>query len=158
MDGKDFLNLTEILKTMDKQIIKKVLQQKGSLKSSQTNSISVYKGELTKRCIVEVNIIIQQAFPALSDGFFTQFNRMIVDFTDQRLRDSVDHVIRTCIYPTPTIASFLSYDNRIDLYLYFDIKKMCSTNYNAFEDYKYVESLDRYAHIKDIKQWDLNPT
>ena len=155
MDGKDFLNLTEIYKIMDKRIIKKVLQGNALPKLSQTNSISVYKGELTKRCIVEVNIIIQEAFPALGEGFFKQFNRMIVDFTDQRLRDSADHVIRTCIYPTPTIASFLSYDNRIDLYSYKEIIKMCTTNYNGFEDYKYVENLDKYVHIKDIEDYEL---
>ena len=83
---------------------------------------------------------------------------MIVDFTDQRLRDSADHVIRTCIYPTPTIASFLSYDNRIDLCSYKEIKNMCSSVYNAFEDYNFVESLGKYAHINDIKQWDLKAT
>ena len=132
-----------------------MLQGNASPKLSQTNSISVYKGELTKRCIVEVNIIIQEAFPALGEGFFKQFNRMIVDFTDQRLRDSADHVIRTCIYPTPTIASFLSYDNRIDLCSYKEIKNMCSSVYNAFEDYNFVESLGKYAHINDIKDYGL---
>ena len=101
-------------------------------------------------------VIIKSAFPALEKGFYEQLSRMIKqDFTDKRFADSADHVIRTCIYPTPTIASFLSYDNRIDLYSYKEIIKMCTTNYNGFEDYKYVENLDKYVHIKDIEDYEL---
>jgi len=42
--------------------------------------------------------------------------------------------------------------------MYKEIIKMCSSVYNAFEDYNFVESLGKYAHINDIKEWDLNQT
>ena len=132
---------------------------KNSNKSLATvsNSLSIYKDELTKECIVECNLIIRQAFPTLTQGFFVQLNRLIKEnsFTDQRLREATDHVISTCIYPQPTIAQFLSYDTRIELYSYKDIVKMTDTNRHAFTDYKLVESLDKYASVHDIKKYKL---
>ena len=121
------------------------------------NSISIYTGDLSTKTIIKTNKIISDCFPDLEQGFYNQFNRLIKNdgFSDQRLIDAVDHVIKTCIYPRPTIAQFLSYDHRIDLHSYQNIKKMCNTNYNAFEEYQYVESLKKYAHKSDIKKWNL---
>ena len=129
-----------------------------SSKSLATHSsLSIYKDELTKECIVECNLIIRQAFPTLTQGFFVQLNRLIKEnsFTDQRLREATDYVISTCVYPQPTIAQFLSYDTRIDLYTYQDIVKMTDTNRHAFTDYKLVESLGKYASVHDIKKYSL---
>ena len=130
------------------------------LSTTHTNSISVYRGELTSDCIIECNLIVKQAFPSLDVGFFTHFNRLIKEdkFSDDRLRKAVDHVIRSCVYPQPTVAQFLSYDKRIKLYCYNELVKMTDTNRNIFEDYNFVESLGKYAHINDIEQWDLKAT
>lgn len=147
------------MKSLKTLIQNTTLATKNSNKSLQTqvNSLSVYKDELTQQTIVECNLIIRQAFPTLGQGFFIQLNRLITEngFTDQRLREATDHVISTCIYPQPTIANFLSYDNRIKLYTYREVVSMTDLNRNAFEDYKLIESLDRYASTYDIKKYKL---
>ena len=129
-----------------------------SLKTvSGSSSLSVYKDTLTKECVIECNLIIRQAFPTLGQGFFIQLNRLIAEnnFTDQRLREATDYVISNCIYPQPTIANFLSYDNRIKLYSYNDIRDMCQPGYSAFDYYELIEDLNKYAAINDIKKYGL---
>jgi len=63
------------------------------------------------------------AFPALPKGFYDVMSEMIQDegFTDERLNDAVKNVIKTCVYPTPTIANILSWDRRIKLYNYKEV-------------------------------------
>jgi len=77
------------------------------------------------------------------------------DFGDNRLLDAVDYVVKNCIYPRPTIANFLSYDNRIKLYSYNDIRDMCQPGYSAFDYYELIEDLNKYAAINDIKKYGL---
>ena len=144
---------------MDKQLIKRVLHPKKSLEVSKkpTTSISTYKGELTTEGWTKAAKIISDSFPDLDKGFYDQFNRLILkeDFGDNRLLDAVDYVVKNCIYPRPTIANFLSYDNRIKLYSYNDIRDMCQPGYSAFDYYELIEDLNKYAAINDIKKYGL---
>lgn len=63
---------------------------------------------------------IKIAFPSLPIEFYDLFSTRIKEkgFSDKRLIDSVNNVIDTCIYPFPTIAQFLSYDQKIETFTY----------------------------------------
>ena len=143
------------------ETIKTLIQQRTNnlSKSLQTvsNSLSVYKDELSEACIVECNLIIRQAFPTLTQGFFIQLNRLIAEnsFTDQRLREATDYVISECIYPQPTIANFLKYDTRVKLYSYKEVRDMCQPGYSAFDYYELIEDLNKYASKNDIEKYGL---
>jgi hypothetical protein len=81
-------------------------------------------------------------------------------FTDERLSDAVTNVICTCVYPTPTIAQFISWDKRIKIYKYFDIVKMVDDgDQNAFDRYKRIvmpgipEAV--WIHVNDIAKYNI---
>lgn len=124
--------------------------------------MSIYTGELTPRNTAIMIKKIQQTFPALPEGFYKIFSDRIEanNFTDLRLKDAVTHVIDNCIYPTPTIAQFISFDKRIKLYNYNQVLKMNDElSGRAFEYYRPVRvgSNDKpvYAHVNDIKEFNL---
>lgn len=39
-------------------------------------------------------------------------------FSKKRVQDSIDHVIDNCIYPTPSVANFITFDKTIKFYSY----------------------------------------
>jgi hypothetical protein len=84
------------------------------LAQTAPTEISLYSDELTARGVMENVARIKRAFPQLKDGFYEILSDMIKKdgFTDQRLADAVDNVIRNCIYPEPTLAQFLSWDKK----------------------------------------------
>lgn len=77
--------------------------------------VSRYRGPLTQLAIVKNTALIKKAFPALPLGFYDVLTDRLTEhgFCDDRLKDTVIHVINTCRYPTPTIADFISYDKKI---------------------------------------------
>lgn len=94
-----------------------------SLPSTSDSSLSLYKGELTTICVIENVKRLKKAFPALPKGFYDIMSEMIQDegFTDERLNDAVKNVIKTCVYPMPTIANIISWDRRMKLYNYKEV-------------------------------------
>ena len=77
--------------------------------------VSIYKGVLTTQGIIEGVAIIKKSFPSLPVDFYDiLIDRLKANgFNDDRLKAAVVHVIDTCVYPTPTIANFISYDKKI---------------------------------------------
>jgi len=59
-------------------------------------------------------------------------------FSDERLIDSVNHVIKTCIYPTPTMANFLTFDKRVKLYTYNEVVTKVAKRECSFNDFALV--------------------
>jgi len=101
-------------------------------------------------------------------GFFEVFNDMlrVSGFSDQRLRDAVDHVIQNCVYPNPTIAQFLSWDKRIKVLTYEEMLKKADefggdkTAGKIFESqYKQIQLPNRerkvWVHVDDAKMFNL---
>lgn len=132
------------------------------IKNDNGYEISIYSGELTKPIIVEMTVKIRQSFPALPVGFFDILSDRLLanNFTDQRLKDAVEYVIDNCVYPTPTIAQFISFDKRIKLYTYNQILNMNSEfSGKVFQYYKSVRigknEFPVYAHLNDIKEYNL---
>lgn len=100
-----------------------------SLQKSYTNTLtrsgdefqlSVYTGEMTPETLVEQATKIIKAFPAVTNGFVDILFERAKEkgFSDQRIKDAVNHVIDNCQYPTPALANFLSFDKRIKIYSY----------------------------------------
>jgi hypothetical protein len=121
--------------------------------------MSVYSDTLTKVGIAGNVLKLKKTFPALPKEFYEilQDRLMENNFTDQKLTDSVNHVIDTFIYPNPTIANFLSYTKDVRLYTYQEIIKMLDENKKAFDYYKLVNDskVRLYAHIRDIEKYNL---
>lgn len=54
---------------------------------------------------------IKKSFPSLEAEFYDILCDRLKEneVTDNELTEAVNHVIDTCIYPTPTIAQFITY-------------------------------------------------
>ena len=115
--------------------------------SNTGDEISIYSGELTKECLLKSIKRIKNAFPQLTPGFYDILQEMIKkdNFCDSRLIDAVDNVIRTCIYPTPTIAEFISFDKKLKIFSYEEAVK------KAFDSGKKISEL----FIKTQQGWQL---
>ena len=123
-------------------------------------SLSVYKGELTNTEIVKQSKKIKDAFPSLPGGFFNVFVDRLKEnnFTDQRLKDAVSNVIDTCVYPTPTIANFISFDKLIKIYTHKQVCDMVYSgdkmeNYKAIKFNKYPKPV--WIHINDVAEYKI---
>jgi hypothetical protein len=127
--------------------------------SRKDNEISVYRGSLTDSNIVIELAKAKIAFPALPVDFFNMLSDRLKanGFTDDRLRDAVDHVIDTCLYPTPTIANFISFDKKIKLYTYDEYCKFCAEGVGG--NYQPIKFPDRpkpvWIHVNDIAQYKI---
>ena len=107
--------------------------------------LSLYSGELTPKVVSESMAELKAAFPALPAEFFVMLSRRVKDneFSDERLKDSVRHVIDTCVYPSPTIAQFIGFDKKVRLFTYYE---MCEKVTQAGGDGKLWD----YYEIKKI--------
>ena len=131
------------------------------MKDSQ-NEISLYKGPLSGKVLFREIAKIQSAFPSLPKGFYDILSSRLADngFTDDRLKDAVNNVIDTCIYPTPTISQFISFDKRVKVFKYPEIVKMVEDgDPNAFDRYQriQVEGLPEavWIHINDVAKYNI---
>lgn len=122
--------------------------------------MSSYTGELTQEVVNVCMAKIKVAFPTLDKPYFMMLFKMAKEngFTDQRLKDVVQHVIETCIYPQPTIAQFLSYDQEIKLYSRSQLLTMNGNGNRPFDIYKAVDigkDVPMYATEEDIIKYKL---
>lgn len=131
--------------------------------SEWKSEISIYKnGPLTGPCLVSSIATIQKAFPSLPIGFYDVFTFRLAEngFTDERLKDAVNNVVDTCIYPTPTIAQFISWDKKVKVYKYPEIVKMVEDgDPKAFERYERIEfeGLPEavWIHVNDVAKYNI---
>jgi hypothetical protein len=126
------------------------------------NEISVYSGPLTTESIIKEEAKIKKAFPSLPIDFFDVFTDRIREngFTDTRLKDAVNFVIDNCVYPTPTIAQFISYDKKFKCWSYEEMmKKWDEFGPELANSYKPIQFPDRekpvWVHVDDIKKYNL---
>ena len=118
--------------------------------------MSIYIGELTAQTVVACVAKIKAAFPALPKGFYDTFTGRIVEgkFCDERLKDAVNYVIDTCVYPTPTIANFISYDKAVKFKTWYDMTKE-----GCWDTFLPVKFPDRpkvvWIHANDIRAFNL---
>ena len=143
--------------------MKNLQQYSTSISVTETDndsSISLYQGQLTPQCVVSASIKLKNTFPALPTGFYDVLNDRIKEkgFSDQRLMDAINHVIDTCVYPTPTIANIISFDKRIKLYTYDEVLKLLDTG-ASFDDFKVIERNGKKYRVKlaDCEQCGIDP-
>lgn len=93
-----------------------------SLMTKGSNEISVYKGQLTKRALVEQTKRILNIFPKFPQGMLEELKNAFADnnFTDERMKHAVDFVRDTYTgwNRLPNIADFIQYDKKIKTYTY----------------------------------------
>jgi len=124
-------------------------------------TLSLYSGELTSGSITDNLIKIREAFPSLDEGFYNILTEELTEskFCDERLKDAVKHVIRNCIYPRPTIAQFLSFDQNVKLYDFYQVSSMKEYGQDAFKIFRpiKVEGFEKpmYAMESDILKYNL---
>ena len=109
-------------------------------------TISIYgKGQVTPETLALCILTIKKAFPKLPIEWYDIMSLMITEdgFTDKRLIDATKNLIRTCIYPEPTIANFINFDK---------IKKVY-TNEELLEITKDFSPESRLKYFKRFN-WD----
>lgn len=126
--------------------------------SVSQNELSLYKGDLTPIIVLREIARAKAAFPALPNTFFDILRDRINanKFSDERFTDSVNNVIDTCPYPTPTIANFISFDKRIKINSYEEMMKKASEfGPEIWKSYRMVKFPERekpvWVHIDDMK-------
>lgn len=89
-------------------------------------------------------------------GFYDAFTDRIQanEFCDERLTDAVNYVIDNCVYPTPTIANFISYDRTVKFKTWNEMTKE-----DLWDTYLPVKFPDRpkviWVHANDIAAYKL---
>lgn len=104
---------------------------------------------------------IKSAFPSLPGSFYDTFAERIVDnnFCDERLKDAVNFVIDHCIYPTPTVANFISFDRTLKFKTYAEMCKEALTSDSVWNQWLPLKFPDLpaiiWAHENDIVKYKL---
>ena len=102
---------------------------------------------------------LKESFPGLHEGFFIVLSDRLKEkgFTDLRLMDSINNLIDTCPYPTPSIANIISWDKQINLYTYDEMLKMNDNGMKPFEYHKrvFVSKIPLWARIDDIEKFNI---
>jgi len=93
-------------------------------REQQQSSLSVYeKGETTRAGREGVAVILFAAFPKMPEEFVKLLFRLADSegFSDERLKDSVLHVVKTFKYEMPKIADFLTFDKKRDVKTHYEM-------------------------------------
>jgi len=124
-------------------------------------ALSMYRGDLSTACIMEYFAKVKKAFPALPASFYDILAERIKEngFSDQRLKDAVNHVTDTFTYSMPTVAHFISFDKRVKLFTRSDMIKIMDKSDTVWKEYKPIK-IDGikeiyFASVLDIKKYNL---
>ena len=151
-------------KTME-QLPSRYLDQSTSIFQSKdiqdNNAISIYSGALTQPVVVASVVQIKSAFPSLPAGFYDVFISRVKEngFCDERLVDAVNYVIDNCIYPTPTIANFISFDRTIKFRTHEEMCKEAMTYQQVWKEWLPVKMPNMpktvWIFANDIEKYNL---
>ncbi len=130
-----------------------------NISQSQTDSISIYKGALTTQGWIKGLKLIKLTFPTLFPGFHDVLAERLKanGFSNERFLDSVNHVIDTCTYPTPTIADFISFDRKIKTYTYGQYCDLCDQGDGRNYAPVRLDNMPKpvWIHVNDISKYGL---
>ena len=127
-----------------------------SLTIQDTSEISVYTDKLTKAEAVIQEARIKKAFPKMFEGQVSLLMEMFPEnnFTDNRMRDAVNHVI--CTYEgwdkLPNIANFIQYDKKIKIYTY---KEICEIGFEGMQAIDIGQDSPRWTLIENVEKLKL---
>lgn len=106
------------------------------------NEISVYSGKIaTKDHVKSETKSLMAAFPDVNEDFIALLTRRLIDnkFTNERVTDAINHVIDTSPYKRPAIADIISFDRKVKIFTYKEIRDKCRPDYLAFDRYERIE-------------------
>jgi hypothetical protein len=117
---------------------------------------------MTKELVLSQFVRLKKLFPDLNDYFFNELKEAFINngFSNERIVQSVNHVIETCHYKTPYIALFIDFDIRFKVYSYKQFREMIykdgSQLYQKFSLVKLPNKDEPYyVSNDDIKQFKL---
>jgi hypothetical protein len=123
-----------------------------SISERLKSEISLYGEGKVSASGFALNIVkLKRAFPKLPDGWYTILEEMLDEekFTDQRLTDAVNHLIKTSIYPEPTIANLLTFDRKAKIWTYEEALAF-SNDFSTERRRKFWEGLEVYDQEKKL--------
>jgi len=128
------------------------------VKKDKHYELSIYNDSLTPECLSSQIAKVFKAFPNIDDkDYFNILKDRFIknNFTDNRVKDAVNHVIDTCVYPKPAIAEFLQYDKSIKLLTYNQYAQLGE----LAEQYKSVKiagcDIPLWCHVREIQKYKL---
>ena len=131
--------------------------------STSSDSISLYTDNIaTGKEIMQAVVAIKKSFPALPPGFYDVLDDRLRanNFTIQRLADAVSFVIDNCVYPTPTIANFISFDKILKYRSYDEMCKEALTYDKVWQDWVPIKmpNLPKtiWVFANDIQKYGLS--
>ena len=112
-----------------------------SLSQRDCNELSIYAGDVaTKEQVLGESKKLIAAFPEVTTDFVILLTERLIEnqFTSQRVRDAINHVIDTSPYKRPMVADIISWDKKVRLYTYDDVQSQCAPGYPAFNHYEQI--------------------
>ena len=130
------------------ELFRQSLKQK---ELDNTSEISIYSGPVANESEIEseVNKLVA-AFPDVKNDFLIVLVERMIDknFTKERVKEAINHVIDTNPYKRPSIADIISFDRKIKLYTYSEIQAKCYPGYSAFDQFEKIEIEGRKRYIE----------
>lgn len=116
-----------------------------------TSEISIFTGVTASENEIKSEVKkLMAAFPDVKNDFLIVLVERIIDknFTKERVRDAINHVIDTNPYQRPSIANIVSFDRKIKVYTYSEISAKCYPGYSAFDYFEKIEIEGRKRYIE----------
>ena len=119
-------------------------------KEASEYTLTAYSGELTQASVAKNVAKVKAAFPALTPEFFKILVDRLVEkgFSDERLTDSVNNLIDTCQYPTPTLANILSFDKRVKILDYNQVCSLIHKQEAAFDNFSKIFIGEKMFYVR----------
>lgn len=122
-------------------------------KKEQDNrtEISIYSGPAANESEIKSEVKkLMAAFPDVQTDFLIVLVERMIDknFTKERVREAINHVIDTNPYKRPSIADIISFDRKIKIYTYSEISAKCYPGYSAFDHFEKIEIEGRKRYIE----------
>lgn len=121
--------------------------------SDSKKEISLYgEGQVSPEALAGCFVDLKKAFPKLSDGWYDLLEKFLdaEKFTDRRLMDATQNLIKNCVYPEPTIANILGFDKLSKLWTYEEALAF-SNDFSTERRRIFWDGLE--IHDKEKKLW-----
>ena len=129
-------------------------------KTTDSNSISVFRGELTKAELVRQSKRLFAAFPKINKGFLEVLKDRFASngFTDERMIAAVDFVIDNYVGwdKLPAIADFIQFDRKVRVYSWAESVQQGQSNFVCIDvgnKPKWILQQD-FEKYKIFKKWE----
>lgn len=113
--------------------------------------ISIFTGTVASENEIKSEVKkLMAAFPDVKSDFLIVLVERMIDknFTKERVKEAINHVIDTNPYKRPSIADIISFDRKIKVYTYSEISAKCYPGYSAFDHFEKIEIEGRKRYIE----------